>query len=259
MRPMPELKVVTVRTDDLVPYANNAKLHPHDQVDQIAASIEKFGNCDPIAVWHNDQGEMEIVEGHGRLMALKKLGIGQAPVIYLDHLTDEQRRAYMLVHNQLTMNSGFDLEMLDVELGDISSIDMGEFGFSEPSVDDFGLDDDEEKYSQKITTPIYEVKGENPDVSELYDLSTYERIVQGINDSDVDGELKQFLLHAASRHISFDYGKVAEFYAHQPKEVQELMEESTLVIVDFDKAIEMGCVKAAVEMNVMRGADIGDE
>ena len=126
---MPELEITTVNVADLMPYAGNAKEHPAMQVDQIAASIEKFGNCDPIGVWHNDAGELEVVEGHGRLMALNKLGIETAPVIFLDHLTDEQRRAYALVHNQLTMNSDFDTEMLEMELDAIIGIDMSDFGF----------------------------------------------------------------------------------------------------------------------------------
>lgn len=131
---MPELKVVTVSTDDLIPYANNAKLHPHEQIDQIAQSIQEFGNNDPIAVWHNEQGEMEIVEGHGRLLALNKLGIDHAPVIFLDHLSDEQRKAYTLIHNQLTMNTGFDTELLREELEKIGNIDMDVYGF------DLGVD-----------------------------------------------------------------------------------------------------------------------
>lgn len=89
MRPMPELEIRNVPVDELVPYAQNAKLHPHEQVDQIAESIRRFGNCDPIAVWHNDEGEMEIVEGHGRVMALKALKIAEAPAIFLDHLSDQ--------------------------------------------------------------------------------------------------------------------------------------------------------------------------
>lgn len=134
MRPMPELKVVTVRTDELIPYAGNAKLHPHEQIDQIAQSIQEFGNNDPIAVWHNDRGEMEIVEGHGRVLALNKLGIDQAPVIFLDHLSDNQRRAYTHIHNQLTMNTGFDTEILREELDRLDGFDMGVYGF------DLGMD-----------------------------------------------------------------------------------------------------------------------
>lgn len=150
MRPMPELEITIVNVDELVPYANNAKLHTAEQVDQIAASIEEFGNCDPIAVWHNSDGEMEIVEGHGRLLALKKLGIEKAPVITLDHLTDEQRRAYALVHNQLTMNTGFDFELLQNELDMVTSIDMEDFGFVNvemPDIDNLFVDAEEQEDS----------------------------------------------------------------------------------------------------------------
>lgn len=141
MRPMPELKVVTVRTDELVPYSGNAKLHPHEQIDQIAQSIQEFGNNDPIAVWHNEQGEMEIVEGHGRVLALNKLGIDEAPVIFLDHLSDNQRRAYTHIHNQLTMNTGFDAEVLREELERLDGFDMEVYGF------DLGMDVSSEEWT----------------------------------------------------------------------------------------------------------------
>lgn len=130
MRPMPELKVREMAVADLVPYANNAKKHPKEQIDQIAESISEFGNCDPIAVWHNEDGEAEIVEGHGRVMALKQLGIDTAPVICLDHLTDEQRRIYTHVHNQTTINSGFDEQAL-IEDMDSLNADWEALGFEE--------------------------------------------------------------------------------------------------------------------------------
>ena len=130
MRPMPELKIEIVKTKDLIPYAGNAKLHTQVQVDQIAESIREFGNNDPIAVWHNESGGIEIVEGHGRLLALNKLGIEEVPAIFLDHLTDAQRRAYTHIHNQLTMNTGFDAEILREELSKITQVDMADlFGF----------------------------------------------------------------------------------------------------------------------------------
>lgn len=117
MRPMPELKVVEVPTEELLEYPNNAKLHPHEQIDQIASSIEEFGFNSPILAWHNDQNEPEIVAGHGRLMAAKKLGLESLPVVFLDHMSDEQRRAYIVLDNQLTMNSGWDFSILDAEIG----------------------------------------------------------------------------------------------------------------------------------------------
>lgn len=130
MRPMPELEVHEMAVADLVPYANNAKKHPKEQIDQIAESISEFGNCDPIAVWHNEDGEAEIVEGHGRVMALKQLGIDTAPVICLDHLTDEQRRIYTHVHNQTTINSGFDEQALIEDMDNLNA-DWEALGFEE--------------------------------------------------------------------------------------------------------------------------------
>ena len=124
---MPELTVEEIGTEELLPYANNAKIHTREQVDQIAKSIEEFGFNDPVAVWEGPDG-LEIVEGHGRVMAAKKLNIEQLPVIRLDHLSDEQRRAYTHVHNQLTMNTGFDFDMLSEELENID-FDLSEFGF----------------------------------------------------------------------------------------------------------------------------------
>lgn len=121
---MNELKIEYVDIDSVTPYARNAKLHPGEQIDQIKRSIQEFGFNDPLAIWHG-----EIVEGHGRLMAAKELGMNTIPIIRLDELTDEQRRAYALVHNKLTMNSDFDAELLDFELEDID-LDLGEFGFT---------------------------------------------------------------------------------------------------------------------------------
>lgn len=136
---MPELKVVEIPTDELVEYENNAKLHPHEQVDQIANSIQEFGFNSPILAWHNDQGEPEIVAGHGRLMAARKLGLEKLPVVFLDHMSEEQRRAYILVDNKLTMNSDFDFEILADELGGIADIDMSQYDFT-VNIENLGID-----------------------------------------------------------------------------------------------------------------------
>lgn len=121
-----ELKIEYVKKEDLKPYANNAKIHTAEQVEQIKRSIKEFGFNDPVAVWHDN----EIIEGHGRLMAVMDMDdITEVPIIRLDDLSDEERKAYMLVHNKLTMNTDFDDDLLDIELGDILDIDMTDFGF----------------------------------------------------------------------------------------------------------------------------------
>lgn len=130
-----KLKVEYVDIGTLKPYAGNAKRHPEEQVEQIKRSIQEFGFNDPLAVWHD-----EIVEGHGRLMAAEQLGMKTVPVIRLDELTDEQRRAYTLAHNKLTMNSGFDFAILEEELDKIT-LDMSQFGFDETYIDPDSMDD----------------------------------------------------------------------------------------------------------------------
>ena len=129
---MDKLKIEYVDINSIKPYKNNAKLHPQEQIEQIKKSIEQFGMDDPIGIWKD-----EIVEGHGRLIACKELGYSEVPIIRLDHLTDEERKAYTLAHNKLTMNSDFDFNILDGELADIINIDMSNFGF------DLGFNDEQ--------------------------------------------------------------------------------------------------------------------
>lgn len=114
----------------LCEYSGNAKQHTAEQVERIKESIREFGMVDPIGVWTNAEGKSEVVEGHGRLMAALELDLAEVPVIHLDALTDAQRRAYALVHNKLTMSTGWDFGKLDAELEDLSlEFDMEGFGF----------------------------------------------------------------------------------------------------------------------------------
>lgn len=127
-----KLKIEYVSIDSIMPYVKNAKEHPQQQIEQIKRSIKDYGMNDPIGVWHN-----EIVEGHGRLMACKELGITEVPIIRLEHMSDEQRKQYMLVHNQTTMNSDFDLDILSEELDSLLDFDAEFYDF------DISLDEEE--------------------------------------------------------------------------------------------------------------------
>jgi hypothetical protein len=115
-------------------------------------------------------------------------------------------------------------------------------------LDEWGLDvpnsqNKDDIYTTKVDSPTYEIKGEKPEEEDLYNLGKYNQLMDKINSSDVDEKTKLFLQMAATRHIVFDYRLVAEFYAHADEKTQELMEDSALVIIDYDKAIELGFVK----------------
>lgn len=108
--------------------------------------------------------------------------------------------------------------------------------------------DDQKKYSTKIETPIYEPKNKKPEIIELVDLTKSKELIKEIINSDIPNDEKNFLIEAAKRHSVFNYEKAADYYAHSPKKVQDLMEKSALVIIDFGKAIEYGYVKLCDEI-----------
>lgn len=115
---VPAIKTVPIET--LIPYARNARTHSDAQVAQIAASIKEFGWTNPVLV----DGENGIIAGHGRVLAARKLGMDTVPVIELSHLTDTQKRAYILADNQLALNAGWDTELLQIELTELDGLDF---------------------------------------------------------------------------------------------------------------------------------------
>jgi len=132
-----DLKIEYVPVKDITPYTNNARKHEIEDVSAIANSIKEFGFDDPIGVWGD---ENIIVEGHGRLQAAKVLKLKEVPVIHLDHLTDEQRRAYALAHNKTAELSDWDFDMLDSEIDNILDINMADFGFELITEDELELE-----------------------------------------------------------------------------------------------------------------------
>ena len=146
-----ELKIEYLPLDALTPYDRNARKHEAADVETIKNSIRAFDMCDPIGIWGDKN---IIVEGHGRLMALKQLGHTQAPCIRLDHLTDEQRRAYALAHNKTAEMSEWDFDKVESELAALE-MDMAQFGF-ENSTDDENKQTERDDLSDKVSE-VFEV------------------------------------------------------------------------------------------------------
>jgi len=139
------LQIEYVGIDSIQPYENNARSHGKEDVKAIVKSIEEFGFNDPIGVWNN-----QIVEGHGRLLAAKELGMKEVPIIRLDELTDEQRKAYALAHNKTAELSDWDFDVLASELQEITDIDMTEFGFFIPEISSSENEEDPEELFDDI-------------------------------------------------------------------------------------------------------------
>jgi ParB-like chromosome segregation protein Spo0J len=143
---MTKLKINYRKTSDLIPYARNSRTHSELQIGQIASSIREFGFTQPILL----DGENGIIAGHGRYQAALKLSMAEVPTIDLAHLTDAQKRAYVIADNKLALNSGWDEQMLELEIQDLRdagfNIDLLAFDPSElKSADvDYSVLDDEE-------------------------------------------------------------------------------------------------------------------
>ena len=247
----PADKVERRPLDSLIPYARNARTHSDEQVAQIAASMREWGWTNPVLI-DEDGG---IIAGHGRVLAARKLGFDEVPVMVARGWSEAQRRAYVIADNQLALRAGWDMPMLAGELHSLNGegFELGLLGFEvgeltelmygEGGTDGEGGSEEASNYSRKIEAPIYEITGECPKAAELFDRVKADKLIAEINGAELPPEVAQFLRFAAERHVVFNFRNIAEFYAHANEETQSLMERSALVIIDFDKAIEEGFVK----------------
>jgi len=153
------MKIETLAIDGLIPYAMNARTHTDAQVGQIAASIKEFGFTNPVLI----DADGGIIAGHGRVMAARKLDIDKVPCIRLAHLTETQRKAYVIVDNRLALSAGWDAELLLLEVADLEAADfdlsllgfeLGELDALSPEFEP-GTEDEQGKLDEKspITCP----------------------------------------------------------------------------------------------------------
>lgn len=140
-----------VNIDKLVPYARNARTHSKEQILQLRASLREFGFVNPVIV----DKDLNIIAGHGRILAAKEEGITEVPCVFAEHLTEAQKRAYIIADNRLAMNAGWDMEMLSVEISELQGVDfdLSVLGFDEAEL-------------SKLMGDIEDVKDDDFDVDE---------------------------------------------------------------------------------------------
>ena len=236
------MNIIEKNLSEIKPYEKNPRKNDN-AVEYVANSIKEFGFKVPIVI----DKDGVIVAGHTRYKASKKLGLEKVPCIIADDLTPEQIKAYRLADNKVSEKSEWDFDLLQDELSEILNIDMELFDFNK-----LGTGSGENPYTQKINIPQYEITGEKPDILELVDDEKTNNLIEEIKNSKVTKKEKDFLIQGAQRHLVFNYKKIAEYYANASKEMQELMEKSALVIIDFDNAIANGYVKMKSEIDKMR-------
>jgi hypothetical protein len=244
------------RIKDLVPYVANPRQITEKQAKDLKASLERFGVADPIII----NTDNTIIGGHQRKKILETL-MGVDPDYEIDvrvpdrELSIDEARELNVRLNKNTGSFDFDILANNFELDDLL-----EWGFEKSDLDlDLFEFEDDEKYTRNIEAPIYEPKGEKPDVSDLFDDTKVKELIAEIDNSDLPDDVKSFLRRAARRHTVFNYKRIADYYAHSEQPVQALMENSALVIIDFYKAIELGYVKLAKDVAEQYGVEYGDD
>ena len=203
--------------------------------------------------------EVEIAERYDEptsvgTVALGWVSLGDERFSYREVEWDEKKHELAMIRANVQAGE-WDYQQLSETIDYLSQfddVDLGWTGFDTTQLDeiiagegwDIDTADNQSKYTSKIESPIYEPKDETPPAeSDLYDTATTQALVTEILDTDMPEDVQRFLLAAAARHTVFRYDKIAEYYAHASKTVQQLMENSALVIIDYDKAIELGFVK----------------
>ena len=207
------------------------------QYKDLKASIEKFSLVDPIII----NKDLTVIGGHQRLKVCKELKHVEIDCVVLD-LTKEQERELNIRLNK----SGGEFDM-DILANEFDVENLVDWGFKHVELG-LNIDKIDENYTRKIKTPHYEPRNIKPELSKLVDERKQKELLKKIQKSNVDNETKEFLIKASQRHLVFNYSNIADFYAHSDSETKELMEQSALVIIDFDSAIKNGFVEMSNDL-----------
>lgn len=207
------------------------------QLKKLKKSITEFPEMLQLRPLVVDENNM-VLGGNMRLKALTELGIEDVPVQRVETLSEEKKKEFIIKDNVGYGDWDWDVLTNDWDLAELSDWGLEPLEFTEPK-----KTEESDLYTKKIQAPIYNPSENKPAFRETYDDTKYLELVRSIESSDADPEIKDYLKLCAVRHIVFDYSKIADLYAHSDTTTQNLMEEAALVIIDYDRAVELGYVK----------------
>lgn len=250
-----------VQLSDLKPHPRNYRVHPEDQLEHIRESIRTNGFYRNIVI----AADNTILAGHGVVEACESMDeINSVPAYRTDLAPDDPRALKILTGDngisQLAADDDGMLAGLLTELQEDGAL-LGT-GYDNAMLADLisGVEAaNQQPYSRKIEAPIYEPRNKPPPVADLVDTSKTDELVAEIDAAALPKKVKRFLELAAERHTVFDFEGIADYYAAADKPVQELMERSALVIIDFDQAVELGFVKLSGDLAAIYGKEHGTD
>lgn len=232
------MQIQKARIEDIKPNTENPRLIKDFKFTKLVQSVKDFPKMlelRPIVV--NDDNV--ILGGNMRYKACVEAGIKEVTIVKAKDLTEEQQKEFIVKDNV-----GFGEWDWDVLANEWDVQKLDEWGLPLP---DIKLEA-EDIYTRKIKAPIYEPNGIRPNIKDLVNTKKTSELIKQIDESNIGEEEKEFLKMCAYRHLVFDYSKIADLYANSEKDLQELIEKSGLVIIDFKKAIENGFVEMTEQL-----------
>jgi hypothetical protein len=240
------MNIEKVSIEEVKMNPKNPRIIKDDKFKKLVKSIKDFPEMlevRPIVV----DDDMIVLGGNMRLKACISAGLKEVFIIKFKDLSEDKKKEFIVKDN--VGYGEWDFELL---LQDWEKDDLIEWGLDVPK------DKKYDEYTKKIEIPIYEPGDRKPLISELFDLSKYNILIEEINNSNLEDIEKDFLKFAATRHIVFYYDMIADYYANSEIDVQDLMEKSALVIIDFNKAIENGFVSLTEDIKKQYSDEYGE-
>ena len=234
--------IQSVPVDQLSVHEENPREITAAAFEKLKTSLKDFPEMlqiRPVVYVTDEAGGCTVIGGNMRLRAARALNWETVPAIDATHLTPAQRREFLIKDN--VQAGEWDYDALANGWGE----EAQEWGVVtiEP------VEEVKNPYTRRVQSPIYVTTGEQPAAHELYDTTRLKSLLEKIeSEKGIDDQTREFLRHAAYRHVRFDFGSIAEFYAHVEAPIQRLMEDSALVVVDFERAIEQGFVRLSEEV-----------
>lgn len=262
-------EIADVSVDDLIIHPDNPRV---GDIGSIIQSIEKNGWYGVIVA---QQSTKYVLAGNHRLMAAQSLGMKTVPVYWVD-ADEATARRILIADNRMADKATYDDEkLIDVLLATMNEDDLIGTGWDATEVAELLLKLDDapvgadgtpvdpthpDVYPRQVEAPVYEQTGDCPDLHELFDEERTQNLVAQIENSpNVPDDVKRFLISAAQRHTTFRFDKIAEYYTHAPAHIQRLFEEQVLVIIDFNKAVELGFVELRKEFQRIYDGEFGND
>jgi hypothetical protein len=251
-----------VPASELLPNPKNWRTHPKAQQDALRGVLAEVGMADACLARELPDGSLMLIDGHLRA---ETAADAKVPVLILD-VTEAEADKILATLDPLAAMADSDAAKLD-EL--LRSVDTGSEALQQMLAataaqaglyDTLGGDstqqenaseESENPYTDKVTVPPYEITGPKPALSEIYDDAKCQKLIAAIDAADLPDDEKHFLRAAAYRHVVFNFQEIANYYAHSDADTQQLMEDSALVIVDFDKAIQNGWTRLSQSLDAV--------